>query len=221
MTTQTKRYAHVPTQRTMARRLTSIYFGASHDVRAAGMAWYPRFNVLAGKLAARHGVTAGQAAGVLAIVSPRVTVGASFVLADSVLAEWRAGTRRIGECRGLKGRVGAAWLWLDGDASQLVLDGGGTATRARKVRSFYANIVGDVDAVTVDVWAARAAGWRGGDQFPNGGAYMAIADAYRAAARRCGVSPRDLQAVVWCAVRSDVDAALELAALGRWLDGNA
>ena len=220
MATQTKRYAHVPTQRTMVRRLTSIYFDASHDVRAAGMGWYPRFNVLAGKLAARHGVTAGQAAGVLAIVSPRVTVGASFVLADSVLREWVGGTRRIGECRGLNERVRAAWSWLDGDTRPLALDDGGTLTRARKVRSFYANIVGDADAVTVDVWAARAAGWRGGDAFPSGGAYVAIAEAYRTAARRCGVSPRELQAVAWCAVRSDVDAALELAALGRWLDGD-
>lgn len=212
------KYRYVPTQQTMVRRLVRAYSAASHDQRAAGLDWYPRFRVLAGKMAARHGVTERQAAGVLAIVSPRVTVAASFVLADSVLREWTAGTRRIGECRGLNERVRAAWAWLDGDRSPLALDDGGRVTRARKVRSFYANIVGDVDAVTVDVWAARAAGWRGGDAFPAGGAYVAIADAYRVAARRVGVSPREFQAVVWCVTRSDIDAGAELAAIAGWFD---
>jgi hypothetical protein len=211
---------YVPTRQTMVRRLTRAYFAASHGQRVAGLEWYVRFGGVAGALAARHGVSFDDAAGVLAIVSPRVTVAASVMLADTVLREHAAGTRRFDVCKGLNANVVKAWRWLDGDRSVLALDVDGL-TRARKVRSFYANITGDVDAVTVDVWAARAAGWRGGDRFPVGGAYVAIADAYRAAARRCGVSPRELQAVVWCVTRSDVDAGAELAAIAGWFDTGA
>lgn len=210
-------FKYVPTRRTMVGRLVKAYSSASHDQRAAGLAWYGRFGDVARSLAVRHGVSFDDAAGVLAIVSPRVTVAASVMLADTVLREHASGRRRLGVCKGLNANVLAAWRWLDGDRSGLALDVGGL-TRARKVRSFYANITGDVGAVTVDVWAARAAGWRGGDRFPQGGAYVAIADAYRAAARRCGVSPRELQAVVWCVTRSDVDAGRELAAIAGWLD---
>lgn len=206
------KYRYVPTQETMVRRLVRAYSAASQGQRAAGLAWYGRFGDIAGALAARHGVSFEDAAGVLAIVSPRVTVAASVMLAESVLVEWR-GSRRLGECKGLNANIVKAWAWLDGDRGVLDLDSDGL-TRARKVRSFYANITGDSVAVTVDVWAARAAGWRGGDKFPQGGAYVAIAGAYRAAARRCGVSPRELQAVVWCVTRSDIDAGRELAAIG-------
>lgn len=209
------KYRYVPTQQTMVRRLVRAYSAASHNEREAGLAWYGRFGDIARALAGRHGVSFDDAAGVLAIVSPRVTVAASVILADSVLVEWR-GARRLGGCKGLDANIVKAWAWLDGDRSVLDLDVDGL-TRARKVRSFYANIVGDVGAVTVDVWAARAAGWRGGKKFPEGGAYVAIAGAYRASARRCGVSPRELQAVVWCVTRSDVDAGRELAAIAGWL----
>lgn len=213
-------FKYVPARQTMVRRLEKAYFAASQQQRAAGMAWYGRFGDVARALAGRHGVSFDDAAGVLAIVSPRVTVAASVMLADTVLAEHATGARRLGVCKGLNANVLAAWRWLDGDRSGLALDVDGL-TRARKVRSFYANITGDVDAVTVDVWAARAAGWRGGDRFPVGGAYVAIADAYRVAARRCGVSPRELQAVVWCVTRSDIDAGAELSAIAGWFDTDA
>ncbi len=69
-----------------------------------------------------------------------------------------------------------------------------------KVRSFYANISGDQNAVTVDAWAQRIAGY----EYPNGLApnkYDHYADAYRDAARRAGESPATMQAITWIAYR--------------------
>ncbi len=48
---------------------------------------------------------------------------------------------------------------------------------------------GGTDAVTIDVWAARV------------GVYDAIADAYRAAAQRAGVTPSVMQATTWTVAR--------------------
>jgi hypothetical protein len=70
-----------------------------------------------------------------------------------------------------------------------------------KTRAFYANILGDQNAVAVDVWAARAAEGYRDKRAPKGKRYAAIADAYRDAADHRGLSPRDLQACVWVSIR--------------------
>jgi hypothetical protein len=52
-----------------------------------------------------------------------------------------------------------AWRIACGEDPDAVLSG-------PKVRAFFANIMGDVDAVTIDVWAARAAEGRRNDNAP-------------------------------------------------------
>jgi len=69
------------------------------------------------------------------------------------------------------------------------------------VRAFYAAIMGDENAVTVDVWAARAAEGERNDVAPKGARIVAIIDAYRTAAAILGVSPRECQAAVWVYTR--------------------
>lgn len=207
-------YVGVASHRTMVRRLSAIIDAASPEQVAAGLSWYDRFYVLAATLADRHGVSTEDAAGVLAILSPRCSVGTSVVVADRLLASYVANgpdtARWVGGV--LPANVERAVDHLLGDDRALAMDPG-TLTPARKVRSFARNILGDGNAVTVDVWATRAAGST--LEQPSGGAYVAIAEAYRAVARRYGWSARDTQAVVWCAVRSDIDAAAELDAL-QW-----
>lgn len=67
-----------------------------------------------------------------------------------------------------------------------------------KVSRFARNLAGDPSCVTVDRWAARAAGLP-----DHGGApwYRAIERAYTAAARAVGLAPSQFQAVLWVAVR--------------------
>ena len=203
----------------MVKRIDALITGSTDEQWSAGLAWYSRFRALAADLADRHGVSVEQAAGVLAIVSPRVTVGTSVAIADGVLAGWVAGGEEAAARTrgGLGERIDAAARWLAGDEGPLAMDDDGTLTTSRKVRSFWRNIMGDTDAVTVDVWATRAAGATL-DQ-PSGGGYVAVAEAYRAVARRHGLSARDVQAIAWCAIRTDVDAAAELEALRGWLAG--
>ena len=210
---QDRRYKGLPSRRAMVRRVERRLDKATDEQRYAGARWYGRFGVVARLLAERNGVDLRQAAGVLAIVSPRVSVGASVWLADAILAAWSSGRPVVGapNVKGLGERIGASARFLDGDEGPVALDADGRLTSSRKVRSFFANTVGDVDAVTVDVWMARALGFRG-DQ-PEGGAYVSCAEAVRTVARRRGMTPREVQATVWCVERADIDAAGELESL--------
>ena len=207
-----KRYSGLASHRTMVRRLSAVLDGATADQWDAGMGWYARFAGLADVLAERHGVSAEDGAAVLAILSPQCSVGTSVMVADALLGAWSAGGSSAAlAVRGVIGtNIVRAVAWLEGDRRATDLDVG-EFTRARKVRSFFVNILGDPDAVTVDVWATRAVG--GELDQPEGGGYVAVAEAYRSVARRYGIAPREAQAVAWCAVRTDIDAAAELDAL--------
>ncbi len=81
-----------------------------------------------------------------------------------------------------------------------VLDGLARPT-GPKVSRFARNLAGDASVVTVDRWAARAAGAP-----ESGGArwYITIESAYRAAAREARLSPAQFQAVLWVALRDGV-----------------
>jgi len=67
-----------------------------------------------------------------------------------------------------------------------------------KVAAFACNLSGCNECVTVDVWAARVAGF---DVPATNRQYETIAAAYRGAARRLGCAPRTLQAALWFHVR--------------------
>lgn len=72
-----------------------------------------------------------------------------------------------------------------------------------KTRSFYLNIIGNSNVVTVDTWAARIA--IGEENFEKilgrKGMYDAISHAYKLAGSDHGFSPAEAQAVAWCAAR--------------------
>jgi hypothetical protein len=103
------------------------------------------------------------------------------------------------------------WRIANGEAALSVLNG-------PKVRAFYANIMGDTDAVTVDVWAARVAtgltGKAAERAIGTAKRYADVADAYRHAARILGVTPREVQAATWVAARGvkPTDAGFHAAA---------
>ena len=79
-----------------------------------------------------------------------------------------------------------------------------------KVRSFWRNLAGDDEAVTVDIWALRAAthGMPTDAEYgklASAGRYELVADAYRLAAQRAGVSPSTMQATVWIVIRGSAE----------------
>jgi len=85
-------------------------------------------------------------------------------------------------------------------AARAILDGHG-APSGPKVSRFARNLAGDDSCVTVDRWAARAAGMP-----ESGGArwYRAIEGAYLAGARTVALRPSTFQAVLWVALRDGV-----------------
>ena len=212
-----RKYAGIPSYRTMVRRLNALLASASDEQWDAGMGWYPTFAGVADILAERHSVTFDQAAGVLAILSPRTSVATSVIVADRVLGAWHeSGDASARMVPGVIGEnVDRAVDFLAGRRYAVDMDQGRTLTEARKVRSFYRNVTGDPDPVTVDTWALAAVG--SDRDVVRGGAYVAVAEAYRTVARRHGITPRECQAVAWCAVRTDVDAAEELWTLAELL----
>lgn len=180
----------------MTRRLLECWGEASADDLASGIAWYSRAETAAAAMASGP-ITARDAAGIVASLSPRNRWNVNLAQAAKVITHALSGTLDVPAVSTLSNR-GKAWRIATGESPDVALSG-------PKVRAFFANITGDHDAVTVDVWAARAAEGCSIKAAPTGGRYNAIADAYRAAADAAGVTPREMQAAVWVHVRGSAD----------------
>lgn len=180
----------------MRRRILAAYDAASADDLASGLAWYRRAAHAAGTLAEGSAVSADHAAGIIAALSPRCRWSTNVAWAARMID---AATR--GEpCPAVSTRANraAAWRIACGERPEAVL-------RGPKVSRFYRNLTGDLAAVTVDVWAARAAEGRSDDRAPSGRRYALLERAYREAAAIIGRPPRDVQAAVWVHVRGAAD----------------
>lgn len=169
----------------MVYSILDHYVSADAETRAAGRAWYPETFRLARRLAREHGTTRHRAAAVLAALSPLISWKHNVTCARMVLSGERPA------CLGASHRRALACL-----AARRPGDGMGDGL---KLANFYRAIVGDPTAVTVDIWAAKVAGFDARPSTP--GRYREIADAYREAAAAVQESPRDLQAITWCQIR--------------------
>jgi hypothetical protein len=84
-------------------------------------------------------------------------------------------------------------------------------TQGRKTHAFYHNLAGDLEHVTVDIWALRVAlGGPVGDRdyqrvLGRVGAYDLVQDAYRQAGLIAGVRPAIMQATTWIVARGSHD----------------
>lgn len=174
----------------MVVRLVKVYRQAENMPEAE--AWYGNAYQVARTLAAGTQYTTRQCAAVIAVLSPRVSWANNVIAARSVVEAHAAGVNvESVTCAAFGRNVREAYRILDGQ--QFV---GGP-----KTGQFYRAIMGDAQAVTLDIWA-----WRGatGQDMPASvtvAARAAVDTAYRQAARRLNVSPRDMQSIVWCAVR--------------------
>ena len=161
---------------------------------AAGLAWYDRAERTMAAMARYFGVPRETAAGVVAALSPRVQWAPNVAAAERMLAAAGAGASEP-RVNGYGANRRKAWAIAQGADPETVLGG-------PKVTAFYSNLTGDPDRVTVDVWAARGAGL----DMPDGRTLSArtmreLGKAYATAAERRGITPRQLQAAVWVAVR--------------------
>jgi hypothetical protein len=165
---------------------------------AVGLAWYDRARRAAADMADRYGVSESHvpvecAAGVIAALSPRCQWASNVRAAELMLAAAAAGAPEP-VTNGTLANRRKAWRIANGAEPDAVLSG-------PKVRAFYANIMGDREAVTIDVWAARAAEGRDWPHAPVKRRYRLLAESYRRAGERRGMCPRDVQAAVWTVYR--------------------
>jgi hypothetical protein len=156
---------------------------------ADGLAWYDRAYREAETMATDYGIPIRHCAGVIAALSPRVQWAENVKAAHKMLAAawaYQPEPRTNGMLRNRR----KAWRIAQGEDPELVLGG-------PKVRAFFANIMGDREAVTIDVWAARAAEGCANTNAPVRRRYLLLAESYRRVARARGMHPRDVQAAVW------------------------
>ena len=167
--------------------------------RAAGIVWYDDALDVAGD---GFGYPRHVVAGVIAAMSPGTTWAGNITIARRIIAEHARKSRRARKPRpprsgfGLTANVAKAWRILNGEDPAAVLT-------SPKVGSFYRNIAGDPDLVTVDRWARRIAlGDPDGHRRVSARESREMGDAYRAVAAAVGVSPREMQAATWVSFRN-------------------
>lgn len=175
-----------------------------------GAQWYGEAGAVVADMSAVTGHSRVRCAVVIAHLSPRTTWARNISAAWAVLTagikgedQWIAG-RAAGAMGGNLTRAIDALTAFDNDDALATLKG-------PKTRAFALNILGDRDAVTVDVWAVRIAlspDWRRGmvddaeKSLSRAGVYAAIAEAYRVAAWSAGVDPTTMQASTWVRARN-------------------
>ena len=181
------------TDRTLVRRLRKLYGDATPRTKAEGRAWYAEARDIAEALSAASPYTVTQCAYTLAALSPNVpwpeNVTAATIAVDN-------------HARGLEPDTwkGAGYT-LNKRKADRILSGDLDALQGPKVTVFARSILGDPDAVTVDLWMQRAVG-HAVDRAPTKSEHRRIDAAIRKAAYACGESPRDFQAIVWTQIRN-------------------
>ena len=177
----------------MIARILNAFDNASASDMAEGERWYDTARLTAAALAAGTALGIGHAAGVIAALSPRVRWSTNVEAASTLISA--AGRTVVApSVAGYSANRDKAWAIANGASPSDTLGG-------PKVRSFFANIMGDEDAVTIDVWAARAAEGVSNKRAPSGKRYAGLVEAYRMAARARDVSPMVMQATVWVYIR--------------------
>jgi hypothetical protein len=175
----------------VVRRIRATFEQATPGQIEAGANWYDDASKLVDDLSTLSGRSRETCAAVIAHLSPRTTwarnvTGATLLLTQDYAphcmpANVERGRRAIGSDNPL-----------------------GTVN-GPKTRAFAANILGDTEAVTVDVWAGRVAFGPNADVeslLRKPGLYEAVAHCYRVAAAHDGVTPRTEQATTWIVARN-------------------
>lgn len=177
------------------RCITEAYANVSIRDLRAGIAWYDR----AQDTAQRIHPNALIGAGVLAALSPRTDWKHNKLYAERVCRFALDGQEYPPPCSTFN-RLDKAWkiaLLVDPTVQQILV-----ILNGPKTCRFFRNITGDEHAVTIDVWGKRIATGGMDDSAPlPGHDYNSLEGAYQVAASRLGISPRDLQAALWCHVR--------------------
>jgi hypothetical protein len=178
------------TPESVTLRIIQAWESSTPDHRSSGATWYDDGRRMISDLSDVSGHSPEHVAAVVAHLSPRTTWARNITGARGLL------TTGVAEhC--MSANVVRA---TDALASAAPLD----TLRGPKTRRFALNLLGDRDAVTIDVWALRVA--LGTPDTPEvlrrQGMYEALESCYQDAARRVGTDPATVQACTWVAARN-------------------
>jgi hypothetical protein len=177
------------TQATVSRIL-KVWASASDSDREDGAQWYPLHRQIIIQLSRDWYVSEETAAAVVAHLSPRIHWERCLLAAPVVLSGRRP--------------VGIVGQFYEGALRAVQSDDPVSTLTGPKTSAFVRNLLGDLDAVTCDVWAFKIALGDRDDLnkvTARTGVYDAVAHCYTLAAARVGVSPSTMQAATWCAIR--------------------
>lgn len=160
------------------------YHASPEHVRATGRDWYAVAQDTAREYAEAWDLPLPMVAGIIAALSQRQTWQVNLRMARLCIAGERP--------RGLSGPIDKALAIRAGADPETVLTG-------NKIRAFYRAILGDADAVVLDVHMLRAAGHTGNKTTPK--QYQTLANILTAEAHAAGETPAHFQAIVWCQIR--------------------
>jgi hypothetical protein len=158
------------------------YESATTAERLQGRAWYPAAESICHEIARKHDADWKRVARAMAALSPQTQWEENVKLTWAVLAGSRTGT--------FKQSIERAVDCLAGERDVL---------RGRKVRSFAAAILGNRRAACIDTWMLRAADHK--IAFTKG-RVLECQWALDALSRETGETVRDLQAIIWIAIRN-------------------
>jgi len=173
--------------------------------RNVAISWYQEAHDFAHFLSYTYHISIEQAAGVIAVLSPRITWEQNLSCAVNLTLAWFEG-KEIYEAgvNAFQSNVVKAWniLLNPGVATELLL-----GKRAPKVRAFYDNILYPKSStnVTIDSWMVRAYynDTHHLGNIRNEGERQAIKSEVERLALRYGFRALDMQAILWIQIRKE------------------
>lgn len=171
------------------RAILARYRASDEATRTAGAVWYDEAQAYALELSDLSGYSLERVAIAIALLSPRASWQANKAAARALVT----GAHKP------SGMLARSWLAA---RNALMVDDPWAlfSKRASKTCAFARAILGDSDAVVIDIWAARVAGIDP-DTLSRAGVYDEVARSYRNAAARVGITPREMQAITWIQAR--------------------
>lgn len=169
--------------------ILNCYSKADSETIQSGLNWYPQALEFAKSI---HSDVV-KAAGVIAALSPRQNWNVNKRAAAKLFQAIELGDD-FPLIPGTWANVYKAWDIANGKNPLEVL---GQSNRNFKVFRFFKNILGDLQGVTVDSWAAKVAVIDLTTPYIRGNMYLEIERDYQKAAKKIGIAPRDLQAICW------------------------
>jgi hypothetical protein len=170
--------------KTMVERFSRHLAKADSISWRDGREWYSNAHRIVTDLAQRYQVTREVAAGVIAVVSPRVHWKHNINLAHALLGNtYQRGCFRA--------NVEKALRIIDGEEPLSVLSG-------PKVRDFYRAILGISTGPVIDSWMTFAIGFTG---TCTEAVYSKVSAALQESAGRFDLPGYQAQAIIWCHVR--------------------